>query len=336
MPYLLALAFVFLFECCASFPSQRVAPIIGIVVEPFAYSNPPVCVSVYSPRPVTAPALSTNASSGCVYSVYVKWLENSGIRVLPIQWNSNQSRLDYLLDRVNGVLFPGGIIQGDQHVTEEYFKVVQYIVHRAVNTYNLEMNDRFAVWGTCQGFEMLHAAFAGTLSVISDGFVGMEPRMLNVTFTDVPKGADRLYALFPDTLRRAAQTTPLTLNWHSKGILPTAYTKYAATLGKYLLPLTTSVDTAGRTFISSAQGRNESIRVFATQFHPERPPFEFDNDAIGHSADALEVSMKLGLQLRIHLSESNHSFEDPSEANRLLIENYRPVNLGWGMEVYFL
>lgn len=325
-------------------PNQKDAPIMAIVVEPFAW-NPPECVSVWGRASASKGRAPLHAipngttSSGCVWSIYVDWLEASGIRVIPLHWDAPKARMDYILDRVNGVLFPGGIIQGDAPVTNAYFATVQYIFNRAVEQYYAQDHDGFVVWGTCQGFEMINAAAAGTLNVVESGFVGTDPSMLPVTFLPIPEGStDRLYRGLVAPLREAIATKNVTLNWHSKGVSPSSYnsTTYRNTLGKLLQPLTVSYDTTGRSFVSSLQGINDTIHVYATQFHPERPPYEFDNDVIAHDSTTIGISQFLSLQLRGWLASSNHSFENATEANELMIENYHRVNQGWGVQVYFV
>lgn len=39
---------------------------------------------------------------------YIKYLENAGAIVVPIKYDYDTNTLDYLLDRINGILFPGG------------------------------------------------------------------------------------------------------------------------------------------------------------------------------------------------------------------------------------
>lgn len=39
---------------------------------------------------------------------YVKWIEAAGALVVPIHWDSTYDEVDYLLSRVNAVLFTGG------------------------------------------------------------------------------------------------------------------------------------------------------------------------------------------------------------------------------------
>lgn len=39
---------------------------------------------------------------------YVKWIEAAGAMVVPIHWDSTYDEVDFLLSRVNAVLFTGG------------------------------------------------------------------------------------------------------------------------------------------------------------------------------------------------------------------------------------
>ena len=39
---------------------------------------------------------------------YVKWLEAAGAMVVPIHWDNTYDEVDFLLSRVNAVLFTGG------------------------------------------------------------------------------------------------------------------------------------------------------------------------------------------------------------------------------------
>jgi gamma-glutamyl hydrolase len=314
------------------YPTQPQNPVMGILVEPAAYSNN-ACVSVFSHKSRRSgdPTMPPGNLSGCVWSIYVKWLESAGIRVVPIRWNSKVEDIDYLLDRVNGVLLPGGIIEGDKPVYDAYFATVQHIFNR-ITYFNTQQGNPVVLWGTCQGFEMINAAAAGTLSVILPGFEGMDPLMMKVNFTDAASKS-RMFGEAPEYVLSAMAQRDTTLNWHNKGITPQEYatnTKLSSTLR----PLSTTNDVNGRTFISSLEGI--SAAIYATQFHPERPPYEFDDDLIGHGEDALHVSNYLSLFLREQLMKNNHTFEDPSLLNRLTIENYAMANQGFGIQVYYV
>ena len=325
--------------CVLSFPIQPQNPVIGILVEPAAYKDD-VCVSVFSPKKRVEKGKATRSGdptmppgnlSGCVWSIYVKWLESSGIRVVPIRWDSSRDEIDYLLERVNGVFLPGGIIEGDKPVYDAYFATVQHIFDK-IMFYNTQQQNPVVLWGTCQGFEMINAAAAGTLSVILPGFEGMDPLMMRVNFTSAATKS-RMFGSAPAYVLSAMSSQDTTLNWHNKGITPSEYASNTK-LSSTLRPLSTTNDVNGRTFISSLEGVNAA--VYATQFHPERPPYEFDNDFIGHGSDTLHVSNYLAMFLREQLMKNNHTFEDPSLVDRLTIENYVVVNQGFGIQVYYL
>jgi gamma-glutamyl hydrolase len=253
---------------------------------------------------------------------------------------------------VNGVLLPGGILEAEQAVYERYFATVQYIFDWTVERNRL--GDPFVLWGTCQGFELINAAAARSLSVVLPGFSGMDPLMMRVNLTQFAN-ASRLWGSAPPNIIDAITRHNTTLNWHSKGITPA---EYAANIGNLssllrplssllrplssllrplsslLRPLSTTNDVSGRTFVSSLEGI--SSEIYATQFHPERPPYEFDNDFIGHEPMAIQVSNFLSLFLRQRLMRNNHTFESPDAAERLLIENYPVSNEGWGVQVYYV
>ena len=80
---------------------------------------------------------------------YVNFMESAGARVVPIIMTDEQSVTDDKLNKMNGVLFPGG--------AGNYRDVGDYIYKQLI-----EKNDAgswYPLWGTCLGFENL-ARFA--------------------------------------------------------------------------------------------------------------------------------------------------------------------------------
>jgi gamma-glutamyl hydrolase len=135
-------------------------------------------------------------------------------------------------------------------------------------------------------------------------------------------------------LRDVMVHTNSTLNWHNKGVTPDEFARNDR-LRSVLVPTATSNDARGRTFVSSYEGA-QGVAIFATQFHPERPPYEFDNGVVSHKPEVLDVSHYIALRLKELLMRNNHSFPTPEEANAELIENYASVNEGWGTQIYFV
>ncbi|CAG9793837.1 unnamed protein product [Diatraea saccharalis] len=82
---------------------------------------------------------------------YVKGVEASGARVVPILIGKNRGYYRDLLGKINGVLFPGGATWFNQ--SNGYADAGQHIYEIAQ-----ELNDAgdyFPVFGTCLGFELL-------------------------------------------------------------------------------------------------------------------------------------------------------------------------------------
>lgn len=179
---------------------------------------------------------------------------------------------------------------------------------------------------------MINACAARSLSVILPGFEGMNPLMMKVNFT-AAAATSRLWGSAPQYVLDDLVNKSTTLNWHDKGITPAEYANNP-TLSSMLTPLSTTNDVNGRTFISSLEATHAAI--YATQFHPERPPYEFDDDHIGHGADTLHVSNYLALFFRLQLMKNNHTFEDPNTVNMLTMENYASANQGFGIQVYYI
>jgi gamma-glutamyl hydrolase len=79
-------------------------------------------------------------------AAYVKFMEASGARVVPLIWNEPDEVLYEKLSKLNGVLFPGG--DGD------YVEYGRKIINKLI-----EYNDNgqfYPAMGICLGFENLH------------------------------------------------------------------------------------------------------------------------------------------------------------------------------------
>ena len=332
-----------------AFPTQTDAPIIGIVVEPPLSTGE--CTTIFNNlnEDSELKAVPTNRfgnnTKGCVWSIYISWLHSAGIRVVPIPWKidtpTEKSNMDWLLARVNGVLFTGGVLDAEMPILTHYFETVKYVYAYTQNRNKVE-KDAFVMWGTCQGFQLINAAAAGSLAVIEDGFVGMDPSMLPMQLTS-SAATSRMFGTAPtsnsDEFKCPADVVtyvskfPTTLNYHHEGVSPSAANQYP-TLGAELRTLGISVDTAGRPFVAAVEGINASI--FAVQFHPERVTSDFSVDAIKHDHRSMSVSQYLALFLRDRLSGNSHSFDTPEQGNSMTIENYPASNQGWGNMIYYI
>jgi gamma-glutamyl hydrolase len=239
--------------------------------------------------------------------------------------------IDYLLTRINGVIVPGG--GGFGAALDQYWSTLNYIVNAA-----LAMNakgDKFFVWGTCAGFQLVAAAIANDLNIITGGFEGLEPLMMPLNFTSAQPGSTMFGAgSTPQAVLRALTQQPSTLNWHSAGITPAAWAANAAVTST-LTALSTNTEPSGKkSFVSSYEG--QTANIFATQFHPERPPFEYSNPGIGHSNADILVSRYLAEFIRGRLELNTHTFDVAANGEALAIENYYSTYEGYGTSTYFI
>lgn len=67
-------------------------PIIGILTIPTSKSN----------------QIFSSSSFSMIPASYVKWLEQAGIRVIPIRYDLKQSTVRRMMQLINGVLVTGG------------------------------------------------------------------------------------------------------------------------------------------------------------------------------------------------------------------------------------
>lgn len=126
---LVILAVLALLVCCATWASAQVIktdrPIIGIITHPETEAS-----SAYPHRQYIAAS-------------YVKWIESSGGRVVPIPHNIDLAEGKKLLRQLNGLMLVGGAFIYNDHVGALIDEAVQ-------------MNREgiyFPIHGTCLGFE---------------------------------------------------------------------------------------------------------------------------------------------------------------------------------------
>eukprot|EP00051_Salpingoeca_urceolata_P034096 m.23506 g.23506 ORF g.23506 m.23506 type:complete len:211 (-) comp7205_c0_seq2:746-1378(-) len=107
--------------------------------------------------------LADAEGASCFGAVYTKWLEQSGLRVVPIRYDTPTAELDDLLDSLNGVLFTGGGLSLLPNTT--YYHTAMHIYKRAI-AYN-DQGEVFPLHGTCMGFQLLNILTAEDWDVLS-------------------------------------------------------------------------------------------------------------------------------------------------------------------------
>jgi len=239
-----------------TFPNKRHIPVIGILTVPVSKVR----------RKYNATIKSYLANS------YVKWIEMSGARVVPIKFNWSVKKINSVLKQVNGVVFPGGDV--DRDYKNEFLKYIQ--TFKQIYQY-AETHKNFALWATCLGFEFMVMIPHHSISDIYNGYEKKE-------FIDI---VDARHQRAPLTLTNKSMFNKTFFNEfnkddinyfkndciymnHGYGFL--LDNKHIDKYKKNFTILSTNKDTNGKEYISSIQFKTRSF--FGTQWHPEKILFE--------------------------------------------------------------
>lgn len=300
-------------------PRQPLHPVIAIVANPMAECRGGGRV----------PPEGYNAT-GCVTDLYLRWLQAQGIRmvVMNVYWDNKRKK--QLMDKVNGVLLPGGGLEGRDR--EEYVKAAEYIMDYALQ------RPGFLLWGTCQGFQVMGMLIFRDYSVLECDYQGMVPSMLPLEFTRYQPHSQ----MFPPKAERdgivdIAENVNSTMNWHACGIRP-AHFHPNNNPKRIARPkvIANNVDVVGKPFVSAFEIVDNGRNIFAVQFHPERPQFQFTHDIITHDRGTLDLSLYFSRLIYDRLQLNNHTFTSQVEVNSLLLENFPHVVTGWGLGHYWI
>ncbi|XP_067644014.1 mucin-2-like isoform X2 [Eurosta solidaginis] len=90
---------------------------------------------------------------------YVEYLEVGGAEVVPIWINKDLEYYEYILNRVNGVLIPGGAVFVNEHDPAR-LELTNYCVSATYTIIKIairknEQNVYLPIWGTCLGMQLL-------------------------------------------------------------------------------------------------------------------------------------------------------------------------------------
>jgi len=202
---------------------------------------------------------------------YIKYLEMSGARVVPIPWNTTEHQLEEHFARVNGLLFPGGVtnIFMDPKSGNKWTESATYLIKKAIQ--ENQKGNHFPVWGTCLGFELLHYVIAEYREVISD--VGED---YHVCHTVQKTGISKLISTMNHDLLEALERKDAMYYWHHQGVLPSTVLEDPA-LRNFFKVVGTSKSNANITFVAAVEGK--TLPFYGTQFHPEKSSFEWKAEA---------------------------------------------------------
>ncbi|GAX73089.1 hypothetical protein CEUSTIGMA_g542.t1 [Chlamydomonas eustigma] len=276
---------------------KNVKPLIGIMTQP--------CHS--------CPGKSYIAAG------FVKWIEAAGARAVPIRFYASDSELKRLFKSINGLIFPGGL-------TWLWRDAPYVIAARKLFKMAVTANDKgdvFPIWGTCLGFQLLHLL----PSNISRNVVLIDTDSVSHASTldwSPYASSSHMFGGIETTLYDKIQdpTYNLALENHMYGMPPYMYERYPV-LSEWYNIISTTKDRNGTVYISSMEGKKYPF--FGTQWHPEKPPYEFGIPEVPHTLDAIRVSQHTANVFVDVARHSGHTPESHEEELNMLIYGTAPV-----------
>jgi hypothetical protein len=132
-------------------------PIIGIVSQPSSWIN------MYDPDDFSY-----------IASSYVQSIQGAGARVLPIKYDLSDEEIFKFMDKVNGILLPGGgteLTFDKDDKKEKFGNLTNYgkqIIKIIKYAEKLNQKIYFPVWGTCLGYESILLAAADNNTILEN------------------------------------------------------------------------------------------------------------------------------------------------------------------------
>lgn len=240
--------------CLALLPAAGAtfSPVVGVLAMP-----------EFKPHP-------SQAKRSYIAASYVKWLEASGAHVVPLVYDAPHSDTVMLLEKVNGIIFPGGL--WDPGSEYEAF---------SRRVFDTGVKERIPMWGECLGLLQFLLFTSGLQAPgpVTSGWdaLGPPPMLVNLNMTEAGKNWAPLAGM-EQKLQQGIQTKPWV--WHSHGFSVdlSAYEQNSRLTGFWDL-LAVAKDRKGAAFVDIVQAK--TLPIFGLMWHPEKNAYEFMPERIG-------------------------------------------------------
>ncbi|XP_044765977.1 gamma-glutamyl hydrolase-like [Coccinella septempunctata] len=253
--------------------------------------------------------------SSYISASYVKFLESSGARVIPVWIGQSLEYYERVVRFTNGMLFPGGATYFNE--SKGYAEAAKIIFRLAE-----ELNDRgiyYPLIGICLGMQVLAFASAGG----KDIRIGCDAMKVSLPLEFDPNYSEsRVFKDTPKEILSDLRDKNVTYNYH----------KYCLTdevlndnnLTDIWRIVTRNDDIHGKKFISIME--HKKYPFYGFQFHPEKSKFEFQERLmIPHDLYNRRVSQFFADFTVGECSKNNNTFPDRNIEHRSLIYNFNVV-----------
>ena len=223
---------------------------------------------------------------------YVKWIEMSGAKVVPIPYSWSKNKILSTVSQLNGVVFPGGSV--DRVKSKAFLKYIDSF--KTIFNYAMSENDRdnyYPLWATCLGFEFLLLMVLNNNKAIHDNYVNeiliqtVKARHQPVPLTLLPGAStNSIFKGFSNAELELFNTESVVYMNHGFGFI------YDKSLLKWITPyidiLSINSDSEGVDYLSTIKFKKYPF--YGTQWHPEKIMFEWLDKSIQHTKNSMYVS----------------------------------------------
>ena len=255
-------------------------------------------IGIYSNEYPSNDSISYNKTQ--VGIPYIRWLESSGANVLIIQQWYSDNEIDNILNNINGVLLLG---DGKNTLNQTWGQKLIYLI-------NSSLKKNIPIWATCSSFEIIHSFISGK-NVLEFGF---DDTNVIHSFNNISNNS-KMFSLFNQSLLNLFNEFLGYYN-HKFSINKTRFNNEKK-LTDFFKITSLSKDMKSKQFINSVEGINKNI--YATQFHPEKVPFQRKEYNVEYEKNSIRVSTLLGIffveecrknKNRFNLDKKNYYFID--------------------------
>ncbi|XP_066952437.1 gamma-glutamyl hydrolase-like isoform X2 [Macrobrachium rosenbergii] len=290
--------------------------LVANVAPSIAYNlRPTIGIMTQEPPDDILDLLEDKNYTSYIAASYVKYIEGSGARAVPIFINQDDSYYENIASSVNGILFPGGVVSITN--SSAYGAAAEKLYEHVIKA-NME-GTYLPLWGTCLGFEIITYLGADYQNWLQRCHARNKVDQLTLQpgFME-----SRIFQQMPGYVIDYVSLLKTTVNFHDWCITPANFT--ASGLSKGFKVLATSYDHDDLEYVALFE--HNHLPIFGSQFHPEKNPYEWASDeahsAIPHDPFSVGVAHYFSNFFVNQARYNKQGFATDEEEQAALLYNY--------------
>ena len=249
---------------------------------------------------------------------FVRWLEASGAEVVVIHIWYNKEQIISLLNQINGVLFSAG--------PRRPLKFDEPWELKGKFIFDYSKQNSIPIWGTCLGMQMITAFMSEENNLLEKyNNIGLN----NVPLTNSAKNS-KILSLFKEKDYKMLNNSKTSYHIHKHGISPERFYANNNLMNNYDI-IGYGYDKNKKKFVNIIESKkNLKHKIFGTQFHPEKNPYERGNwFKEKNPIDALRRSQLMVMKFVEEARNNRNKFINDKERNKYtFINTNEKINIG--------